>query len=75
MDWAYQASEGASGGIVLLWDKRAVEKIDSVSGEYSLSCKFRNVGDNVEWVFSGVYGPNSDAARGILWDELAGIGS
>ena len=75
VDWAYQASEGASGGIVLLWDKRAVEKIDSVSGEYSLSCKFRNVGDNVEWVFLGVYGPNSDAARGILWDELAGIGS
>jgi hypothetical protein len=52
-----------------------VEKIDNVSGEYSLSCKFRNVGNNVEWVFSGVYGPNSDAARGILWDELAGIGS
>ena len=73
VDWEYQASKGASGGIVILWDKRVVEKLDSVSGEFTLSCKFRNVGDNLEWAFSGVYGPNSNSARGILWDELAGI--
>jgi hypothetical protein len=75
VDWEYQASKGVSGGIVILWDKRVVEKLDSISGEFTLSCKFRNVGDNLEWAFSGVYGPNSDSARGILWDELAGIGN
>jgi hypothetical protein len=25
------------------------------------------------WDFAGVYGPNSDRNRRLLWDELAGV--
>lgn len=28
MEWCYLGSRGASGGILLLWDKRVVEKVE-----------------------------------------------
>jgi exonuclease III len=34
VDWYYLASCGASGGILLMWDKRIVEKIDVYVGEF-----------------------------------------
>uniref|UniRef100_A0A2N9EXD0 Reverse transcriptase domain-containing protein n=1 Tax=Fagus sylvatica TaxID=28930 RepID=A0A2N9EXD0_FAGSY len=73
--WEFQASEGASGGVLLLWDKRVVEQLDVAKGEFTLSCKFKCVEDGLEWMFSGVYGPNRDSDRRLLWEELAGIGS
>jgi hypothetical protein len=39
------------------------------------SCRFKNVQDHFEWVFSRVYGPNVNADRFILWEELAGVRS
>uniref|UniRef100_A0A2N9G614 Uncharacterized protein n=1 Tax=Fagus sylvatica TaxID=28930 RepID=A0A2N9G614_FAGSY len=73
VDWISLGSNGAAGGILLMWDKRVVEKVDEAAGYYSLSCKFRNVLDQFEWSFSGVYGPNLDRERGLLWEELAGL--
>ena len=75
MDWMFLGSNGASGGILLMWDKRLVEKIEDAIGIYSVSCKFRNVADQKVWMYSGVYGPNADRERSIMWDELAGIRS
>jgi hypothetical protein len=37
---------GASGGILIMWDTRVVEKIEEVVGYYSVSCKFRSVTDS-----------------------------
>uniref|UniRef100_A0A2N9GD12 Reverse transcriptase zinc-binding domain-containing protein n=1 Tax=Fagus sylvatica TaxID=28930 RepID=A0A2N9GD12_FAGSY len=34
VDWLYLGSEGASGGILMRWDRRVVEKIDSVVGDH-----------------------------------------
>ena len=45
----------------MMWDKRVIEKLDEATGYYSLSCKFRNVLDQFEWSFTGVYGPNLDS--------------
>jgi hypothetical protein len=75
VDWMFLGSNGASGGILLMWDKRLVEKIEDAVGIYSVSCKFRNVADQKVWMYSGVYGPNADRERSIMWDELAGIRS
>jgi hypothetical protein len=75
VDWLYLGSEGASGGIFFMWDRRVVEKIDSAVGHYSMSCKFQNVLDHKEWVFSGVYGPHIHQERAIMWEELAGVAS
>ena len=58
-----------------MWDRRVVEKIDEAVGLFSVSCKFRSIGDQHEWAFSRVYGPHSDGERRVMWDELAGIAS
>jgi hypothetical protein len=74
-DWCYLASCGASGGMLIMWDKRIVEKIDGFVGEFVLACSFRSVVDDFSWAFVGVYGPNIDALRSSLWDELSGLSS
>ena len=50
-----------------------VEKVDICVGVYTLAVTFRNVVDRSAWAFAGVYGPNLDRDRRILWDELAGV--
>jgi hypothetical protein len=64
---------GASRGILILWDKRVVEKIEDCFGVYSLAVKTRSIVDNSIWAFAGVYGPNHARDRRILWEELAGL--
>jgi len=39
------------------------------------SCQIRSVEDDFSWAFAEVYGPNIDALRSSLWDELAGFSS
>ena len=58
VDWVYLSSIGTSSGILVMWDRRVVEKLEEAVGDFSVSCRFRNVGDNFEGAFSGVYGPN-----------------
>jgi hypothetical protein len=60
VDWCYAASCGASGGIMLMWDKRLVEKIEVYVGEFVLAYSFRSVADDFSWAFAGVYGPCND---------------
>ena len=31
------------------------------------------MGDNFEWAFTGVYGPNVDREKRLTWEELAGL--
>ena len=55
-----------------MWIRRLVEKIECV-GAFYVTCFLRNVDDNFEQASMGVYGPNVDNGRGVLWDELAGF--
>ncbi|KAG2706151.1 hypothetical protein I3760_05G090600 [Carya illinoinensis] len=71
--WAYKPSDGASGGILVMWDKRVVENVDEFVGEYSVGYLFKNSEDDFVWAFTGVYGPNSECERRLLWDELADL--
>jgi len=73
VDWCCLDSCGASGGILIMWDKRVVEKIDVCVGEFTLVVSFRNVVDCFVWAFASVYGQNFDSDRRLLWDELAGF--
>jgi hypothetical protein len=56
-----------------MWDRCVVQKLDEAVGHFSISCKFRDVANNHEWAFSGVYGPNADTERRLMWDELSGV--
>uniref|UniRef100_A0A2N9HSR5 Reverse transcriptase domain-containing protein n=1 Tax=Fagus sylvatica TaxID=28930 RepID=A0A2N9HSR5_FAGSY len=62
-DWKFLESEGASGGILLMWDNRVTEVQDCVKGQFSISCRFKNVQDQFEWAFSGVYGGDFNVVR------------
>jgi hypothetical protein len=73
VDWCHVDSRGASGGILLMWDRRVVSRIDSCLGNFVVACNFRNLDDGLEWAFAGVYGPNRDHLRWRLWEELAGL--
>ena len=56
VDWFYKRAVGASGGMLLMWDRRVVEKREDCMGSYMLACSFKNVEDHFEWVFwSGVW--------------------
>jgi hypothetical protein len=72
-EWCHVDSCGASGGILLMWDRRVVSKIEDCLGNYVVACSFRNVEDGFLWAFAGVYGPNSNGLRRFLWEELAGL--
>ena len=73
VDWLYLGSDGASGGILLMWDRRVVEKVEEVVGHFTVSCKFKNVGDQFEWAFTSVCGPNLNKRRRLMWEELTGL--
>ncbi|XP_030936692.1 uncharacterized protein LOC115961945 [Quercus lobata] len=75
VDWSYLGSCGASGGVLLMWDTRVVNKVEEAVGQFSVSCKFTSVCDQFVWVFTGVYGPNSSRDRRFLWEELFGLSS
>ncbi|XP_050259852.1 uncharacterized protein LOC126704907 [Quercus robur] len=63
VDWLYLGSLGASGGVLLMWDNRVVDKVEKAVDRFSVSCKFKNMVDHFVWAFTGVYGPNSDRDR------------
>jgi exonuclease III len=63
VDLCHVDSRGASGGILLMWNRRVVSRIDSCLGRFVVACNFRNMEDGLEWAFAGVYGPNKDHIR------------
>jgi hypothetical protein len=54
---------GPSGGILLMWDRRVVEKLEECVGRYVVACAFKSVKEHFEWAFSGVYGPKDYVER------------
>ena len=73
IDWAVLDAVQTSRGVLLLWDKRVVEKIDVFVGQISVSVLLRRVLDGFEWVCTGIYGPNADLHRAALWEELSRV--
>uniref|UniRef100_A0A2N9F2D7 Reverse transcriptase domain-containing protein n=1 Tax=Fagus sylvatica TaxID=28930 RepID=A0A2N9F2D7_FAGSY len=68
--WEVLNAINSAGGILLMWDKRALEKLDYFIGTYSVSCQWKSLDDNFIWSGSSIYGPNSESARSAFWDEL-----
>ncbi|RVW14448.1 putative mitochondrial protein [Vitis vinifera] len=73
LDWRTLEAAGAAGGVLICWDKRALELLEWEEGQFSISCKFRTVENGVVWVFTGVYGPFTKKDRECLWDELGAV--
>ena len=73
MDWAILEANRIAGGILIMWDKRVLGKMEVMVGTFSVLVKWQEVGDGFIWAFLGVYSPNENNERGHMWDELVGI--
>ena len=47
--------------------------IEMEVGNFSISCRLRNVEDRLVWMFTSVYGPFSREEREWMWEELGAI--
>ena len=73
VDWDFLPAIGSAGGVLMIWDTRVLEKINSMVKTFSVSCHWKGVADGLEWVGSGLYGPTNDLLRSELWEELKSI--
>ena len=67
VDWVAFDAVNTVGGILIMWDKRVVEKLDVMLGKFSVSCYWWGLVDGFNWVCSRVYGPHSDDGRSQFW--------
>ena len=72
-DWAVLDVVQSSRGVLLIWDKQVVEKMDVLVGQFLVSVLFKGVLDGFVWVCTGIYGPNVDLHRADLWEELSTV--
>ena len=73
VDWVALDAISTAGGVLLLWDKRVLELVDSTVGQFSVSCCWKGLLDGFHWVGTGIYGPTRDEIRPDLWSELKDI--
>lgn len=60
--------------MLVIWDGSMLTYVEHLEGAYSLSIKFSNCEDQVEWVQSNIYGPTAYSEKEDLWGELEAIG-
>ena len=48
LSWTVLNAEGSARGILLFWDKRRISMVDSMVGNYSVSCLFKMVDDGFQ---------------------------
>ena len=70
MDWVALDAVQTAGGILLMWDRRVLERTKVLVGSFFVSVRWQGVGNSFSWACSRVYGPIDNNARGLMWDEL-----
>ena len=73
VDWVALDANQTVGGVLMMWDRKVLEKLEVMVGQFSISVRWQGLGDGFIWVCSGVYGPNDNNLKGQLWDKLIGI--
>lgn len=68
--WIEAPAVGASGGMVLLWDKNKIEILDFLIGGYTISARCRFLEKDMEGIITGVYGPNNAGERKLFLREI-----
>ncbi|RVW91011.1 hypothetical protein CK203_044203 [Vitis vinifera] len=43
LDWGVMGAQGAAGGILICWDKMTLEVLEMEMGQFSISCRLRNI--------------------------------
>ena len=71
VDYSYQPSVGASGGIVTIWDLSEVEVWSTVSFDHVLAVAGRFVQSGELFVVFNVYAPCDSSRQQALWNVLS----
>ncbi|KAK1288910.1 hypothetical protein QJS10_CPB19g00866 [Acorus calamus] len=71
--WACKDAIGASGGILTCWNSAFWKRVDISVGRFSLSVLLEDASSGFKWCCSGIYGPQEDGERLLLWEELSAI--
>ena len=66
VDWAVLEANQTIGGNLLMWDKRVLDKMEVMVGNFSVSVKWQGLGDEFIWDCSSVYSPNENDERGHM---------
>ena len=70
VDWGALDAIDIAGGVILMWDRRVFERVDSVVGSFPISIVLKGVSDGFEWICSGVYGLTNGSLRDAMWPGL-----
>ena len=66
VDWAVLEANQTIGGNLLMWDKKVLDKMEVMVGNFSVSVKWQGLGDEFIWDCSSVYSPNENDERGHM---------
>ena len=73
VDWVALDADQTAGGVLMMWDRRALEKLEIMVCQFFGSVRWQGLEDGFIWACSVVYGPNDNNLWGQMWDELIGI--
>ena len=68
--YSYQPSNGASGGLVTVWDASRIVVFSSMSFDHVLVVKGMVISSGEEFVVCNVYAPCDSVAKKDLWERL-----
>lgn len=71
-EWIFAPSSGKSGGLAMIWNRKAVDIVDWLMGEFSIPIKIERYNGS-EWWLSSVYGPCRPKERTDFWLVLASL--
>ena len=66
VDWVTLDANQTTSGVLMMWDRRALEKFEVLVGQFSVSVRWQDLGDGFIWACSGVYGPNDNNLKGQM---------
>lgn len=69
--FSFRPSQGASGGLLTVWDVSEVEVWSTASFDHVLSTHGRFIKSNEEFFLFNVYAPCDYGAHQLLWDTLS----
>ncbi|XP_016186193.1 uncharacterized protein LOC107627894 [Arachis ipaensis] len=71
--WEFVESDGASGGLLLMWDDMMFQKRNCYKGERWLCVEGVLTKNNFQCAYCLVYGAHEREAKRVVWEELSYI--
>ena len=59
-------ADQTTGGVLLMWDRRTLEKVEFMVGKFSVLVRWQGMGYGFIWACSRVYSPNDNNLRGQM---------